>query len=165
MGPSWRSRSPTPDRAFRRGNCLACGRSCTEGKGHRGKQAIGAFWDTAIAPVQIEFDIQRSYACGSEVANVGTITTTASNGTSFVVEGVFVGGLSWLLAVPLSIPGARLFSDVIGDAIVEMPLDFHYSASGMLLWLLIVVLLSALASLWPALRAAQVSVRESLAYE
>jgi putative ABC transport system permease protein len=83
----------------------------------------------------------------------------------FVIEGVFVGGLSWLLAVPLSIPGARLFSDVIGDAIVEMPLDFHYSASGMLLWLLIVVLLSALASLWPALRAAQVSVRESLAYE
>jgi len=83
----------------------------------------------------------------------------------FVVEGVFVGGLSWLLAVPLSIPGARLFSDMIGDAIVEMPLDFHYSASGMLLWLLIVVLLSALASLWPALRAAQVSVRESLAYE
>jgi ABC-type lipoprotein release transport system permease subunit len=34
-----------------------------------------------------------------------------------------------------------------------------------MLWLLIVAVFSALASLWPALRAAQVSVREALAYE
>ena len=46
-----------------------------------------------------------------------------------------------------------------------MPLDFIYSAGGMLLWLLIVCLLSGLASLWPALAAAQISVREALAYE
>jgi ABC-type lipoprotein release transport system permease subunit len=32
-------------------------------------------------------------------------------------------------------------------------------------WLVIVVVLSAIASLWPALKAAQVSVREVLAYE
>ncbi|MHC5035037.1 MAG: ABC transporter permease, partial [Planctomycetota bacterium] len=83
----------------------------------------------------------------------------------FVLEGVFVGVLSWLLVLPLSLPGARLFAGVIGDAILEVPLDFVYSASGLALWLLIVVVLSALASLWPALRAAQVSVRESLAYE
>jgi ABC-type lipoprotein release transport system permease subunit len=48
---------------------------------------------------------------------------------------------------------------------VRIPLDFAYSVSGVLLWLLIVVILSALASLWPALRATRVSVRESLAYE
>ena len=83
----------------------------------------------------------------------------------FVLEGVFVGVLSWLMAVPLSIPGARLFSRVIGEAVVELPLDFAYSTGGLALWLLIVVVLSALASLWPALRAAQVSVREALAYE
>ncbi len=60
-----------------------------EGKGHRGKQAIGAFWDMTIAPVRIEFDIQSSYACGNEVANVGTITTTGQDGTEFVVDGVY----------------------------------------------------------------------------
>jgi putative ABC transport system permease protein len=76
-----------------------------------------------------------------------------------------VGTLSWLLAVPLSYPGARLFSNLIGESVLEMPLDFVYSAGGMMLWLLIVGVLSALASLWPALRAAQVSVREALAYE
>jgi putative ABC transport system permease protein len=83
----------------------------------------------------------------------------------FVAEGVLVGTLSWLLAVPLSYPGARLFSNLIGESVLEMPLDFVYSAGGMVLWLLIVGVLSALASLWPALRAAQVSVREALAYE
>jgi len=83
----------------------------------------------------------------------------------FVAEGVFVGVLSWLLALPLSIPGAYLLSNVVGDAVLEVPLDFVYSTDGMALWLLIVVVLSALASLWPALRAAGVSVREALAYE
>jgi len=82
-----------------------------------------------------------------------------------VVEGVLVGVLSWLLAVPISLPGARLFSDVIGQALFEMPLEFVYSADGMALWLLIVVALSALASLWPALQAMKISVREALAYE
>jgi len=37
--------------------------------------------------------------------------------------------------------------------------------SAMGLWLIIVVVLSALASLWPALNATQISVRETLAYE
>jgi putative ABC transport system permease protein len=83
----------------------------------------------------------------------------------FVMEGVVVGVLSWLLALPLSLPGVRLFGDVIGQAILELPLDFTYSMGGLALWLLIVVGLSALASLWPALRAARVSVRQALAYE
>ena len=60
-----------------------------EGKGHRGKAAIGAFWDQIIAPVQIRFDIRASYACGSEVANVGTITTRTPDGTLAEAEGVF----------------------------------------------------------------------------
>jgi putative ABC transport system permease protein len=83
----------------------------------------------------------------------------------FVVEGVLLGMLSWLLAVPLSYPGARVFSNVIGDIFFGVPLDFSYSVFGLLLWLLIVTVLSALASLWPALGATRISVRESLSYE
>jgi len=83
----------------------------------------------------------------------------------FCAEGILVGVLSWLLASPLSYPGARAFSAIIGDQLFEMPLDFRYSIGGLVLWLVIVATLSALASLWPALRATQVSVRESLAYE
>jgi putative ABC transport system permease protein len=82
-----------------------------------------------------------------------------------VAEGVLVGLLSWSLAVPFSYPGAQLFSNVIGSKLFQMPLDFSYSVIGLLLWLVIVSVLSAAASLWPALRATQVSVREVLAYE
>lgn len=91
-------------------------------------------------------------------------TSLAIAGT-FVAEGAALGALSWLLAVPLSYPGALVFSQVIGRTVVNVPLDFVYSAKAMLLWLGIVVALSALASAWPALRAARVSVREALAYE
>lgn len=83
----------------------------------------------------------------------------------FVSEGVLLGMWSWLLAVPLSIPGARLFSRAVGEALLQAPLNFRYSPAGVLMWLLIVILLSALASLWPALQATRVSVREALAYE
>jgi putative ABC transport system permease protein len=82
----------------------------------------------------------------------------------FLFEGVLVGVLSWLIAVPLSYPGARLFSDMVGKAF-NLPLDFDYSMPGVVTWFVIVVVLSALASLWPALRATRVSVREALSYE
>lgn len=83
----------------------------------------------------------------------------------FVGEGVMVGMLSWLVAVPLSYPGALISSNAIGNSLFQAPLDFGYSISRAVLWLAVVVVLSALASLWPALRATKVSVREALAYE
>jgi putative ABC transport system permease protein len=83
----------------------------------------------------------------------------------FIVEGVLVGVLSWLIAAPLSYPGARAFSNVVGDTLFQMPLDFAYPVGGLVGWLVIIVTLSALASLWPALRATQVSVQETLTYE
>ncbi len=59
------------------------------GDGHRGGEAIAAFWDTTIASGTIRFDIRESYAAGDEVANVGTITTTFPDGTTVAVDGVF----------------------------------------------------------------------------
>jgi steroid delta-isomerase len=59
-----------------------------EGTGHRGKAAIAAFWDAAIAPNTIRFVMRDSYASGNEVANVGTITTTLPDGTSVHVDTV-----------------------------------------------------------------------------
>ena len=59
------------------------------GEGHRGAEAIAAFWDTTIASGQIRFAIRESYAAGDEVANVGTITTTFPDGNGVEVDGVF----------------------------------------------------------------------------
>lgn len=60
-----------------------------EGHGHRGRDAIAAFYDNVIAPNEVRFDIRSSYAAGSEVANVGTIVTTLPDGTRVFVDGVF----------------------------------------------------------------------------
>jgi len=60
-----------------------------EGKGHRGRQAISAFWDKAIAPTdKIEFHFRDTYQCGHEEANVGHILITAA-GHQVRAEGVF----------------------------------------------------------------------------
>ena len=48
-----------------------------EGLGHRGRDAISAFWDKAIAPTtKIEFFFRDTYQCGNEEANVGHILIT-----------------------------------------------------------------------------------------
>ena len=60
------------------------------GKGHRGRDAIGAFFDTAIAPNQVRFHIERSHPAGAdEVARVGTVTTTLADGSRAIIDGVF----------------------------------------------------------------------------
>ncbi|HEX6353704.1 nuclear transport factor 2 family protein [Actinophytocola sp.] len=61
------------------------------GDGHRGKEAISAFWDMAIAKAErFAFDIRDSFAAGNEVANVGTITAFLPGGAIVDTEGVFV---------------------------------------------------------------------------
>lgn len=51
------------------------------GKGHRGKEAIGAFYDNVIAHNKaFDFRIDRSYLCGNEAANAATFTITFPNG-------------------------------------------------------------------------------------
>jgi steroid Delta-isomerase len=60
-----------------------------EGKGHRGRVAISAFWDNVIAPTdKLEFNYHTAYQCGDEEANVGTIVTTMG-GHQMTTEGVF----------------------------------------------------------------------------
>lgn len=60
-----------------------------EGNGHRGRDAISAFWDKAIAPTEaIEFNFVDSFACGNEEANVGAIVITMA-GHRITTDGVF----------------------------------------------------------------------------
>jgi steroid delta-isomerase len=60
-----------------------------EGKGHRSREEISAFWDKAIAPNdKIEFDFRDAFQCGNEEANVGAILITMGS-YLITVEGVF----------------------------------------------------------------------------
>ncbi|WP_409180859.1 nuclear transport factor 2 family protein [Amycolatopsis sp. VS8301801F10] len=61
-----------------------------EGRGHRGRDALSAFWDQAIAPHEsIEFFFDDSFACGDEVAYTGHVRSQ-NGGQVFEAEGVFV---------------------------------------------------------------------------
>ena len=60
-----------------------------DGNGHRGLEAIGAFYDTVIGPSQVRFTIKESWEAGNEVANVGRITTTMADGLVVHTDGVF----------------------------------------------------------------------------
>ncbi len=82
-----------------------------------------------------------------------------------LVEGVLIGLISWAQGVLFAWPIGRLMSDQIGLAFVDSPLEFQYSAQGAAIWLAAALLLSAVASFWPAHNAASLSVREVLAYE
>jgi len=61
-----------------------------EGKGHRGKEAISTFFDRNIAPSGRKFEIKDSFACGQEVANVGTIHLSLPDGSEGRTDGVFL---------------------------------------------------------------------------
>lgn len=83
----------------------------------------------------------------------------------FVVEGILIGMLSWLIAVFLSIPLGMFLSHSVGIAFTRAPLTYSFSFSGMLFWFFSVIMLAFLATYLPARQASSLSVREVLAYE
>jgi len=83
----------------------------------------------------------------------------------FMVEGILIGMLSWLLGAGLALPLSKLLSDAVGMAFTKAPLSYIFSTNGVLLWLVVVVILASLASFLPARSASRLTVREVLAYE
>jgi putative ABC transport system permease protein len=83
----------------------------------------------------------------------------------FVVEGVVIGLISWVAGLLLSPPISYAMSYRIGMTFTKQPLTYVYDPRGPLFWFIIVIVVSALASLVPARNAAGLSVRETLAYE
>lgn len=92
----------------------------------------------------------------------------ASNGAVlrlFLTEGVLIALISWASGAILAVPISWTLSNALGMVFLERPLAYAVSLEGVALWLGIVVVLAALASLAPARRASRLAVREALAYE
>ena len=85
--------------------------------------------------------------------------------TIFLVEGVLIGALSWVIGVLGSLPISRLLSDALGIVFADRPLSHASSIEAALAWAGIVLALAAVASLLPSWRASRLAVREILAYE
>lgn len=82
----------------------------------------------------------------------------------FISEGLMLGWLSWLIALPLSIPAGVLMAKGLGAAI-QGEIVYSYTPTGALYWLAIITVLAVIASWFPARGATRISVRESLAYQ
>ncbi len=82
----------------------------------------------------------------------------------FVMEGVLQGLISWTVAVPVSFVLGRPLANIVGEAMFKVALDYQYNYQAVIIWLILVVIISTLASVMPARNATTISVRESLAY-
>ena len=82
-----------------------------------------------------------------------------------VAEGVVIGLLSWTIAALLAWPISKALGNLLVRLVIHGGLDFTFESIGLLIWLLVSIGLSALASFLPAWKASRATVREALAYE
>lgn len=116
---------------------------------------IGLTGTMTINVIESTREIGVMRAIGAQHASVYQI---------FITEGLAVGFMAWTLgaaaAYPMSLGLTVLLSGAIG-----MPLSYTFSWVGVAAWLGMIAVISVLASVAPAYRASQVSVRDAIAYE
>jgi putative ABC transport system permease protein len=82
-----------------------------------------------------------------------------------VTEGLVIGVLSFVIAALLAAPVSRGIGDFLSTAMFQSNLNFSFDLSGLWIWGLVSLALSALASFLPAWNASRSSVREALGFE
>ena len=92
----------------------------------------------------------------------------ASNGAIFrivLVEGMLIGLISWALGALAAFPISQVLYDILSRALFQTEGKAVITQDGFIIWLIIAVSLSAIASLLPARSASRTTVRDVLAYE
>jgi putative ABC transport system permease protein len=82
-----------------------------------------------------------------------------------LAEGVVIGLISFALAIVLSVPFTYGLSYIVSSAVFQTPIAVVFTYLGYAIWLGLVLVLSAVASIVPARNAARLTIREVLAYE
>jgi putative ABC transport system permease protein len=83
---------------------------------------------------------------------------------NIISEGVFIGLMSWVIALPLSIPLSYGIDYLLGMMSFRSPLTLVISPIGLAVWFVVLVVGSIAASAYPAQQASRLTVRETLAY-
>ncbi|HEX2994017.1 MAG TPA: FtsX-like permease family protein [Anaerolineales bacterium] len=81
-----------------------------------------------------------------------------------ILEGAFIGALSWVLALLLSIPYSGVMGQVFA-VLLKNPIDLTTSLEGWTIWFFTILAIASIASAFPAWNAARQPVNEVLAYE
>ena len=108
---------------------------------------------TSVIERTREFGIMRSIGARSGAVLWNVIS-----------EGIFIGLMSWVIAVVLSLPLSLMIGRLIGILAFRFPLSLVLSPTAVFIWLGIIVVGSIAASAYPARQASQLTVRETLAY-
>lgn len=82
-----------------------------------------------------------------------------------VWEGLFIGALSIFIAIILSLILSTYMGRFIGNMSFRTPLSLTISTLALGIWVVIIVVGSYLATIFPARRANKITTREALAYE
>lgn len=82
-----------------------------------------------------------------------------------IIEGLIIGLISWGLALVLAVPLSMVLAHTIGLSFMDYPMAASYAPGGVVAWAALVIVISILASLFPAWRAVRLTVTEVLAYE
>ena len=84
---------------------------------------------------------------------------------SVIIEGMIIALITWILAIGLSYPISSALLNIIGKAMAGATFSLIYTPLGVVIWLVVVVVLSIIASIMPARNAARLTINEVLAYE
>lgn len=82
-----------------------------------------------------------------------------------VVEGIFIGLISFIFSALLSFPSGKALARAVVSIVLSTELNYRYATGALFLWLLLVLVIGLLSSLIPARRASKLTVREVLDYE
>jgi putative ABC transport system permease protein len=82
-----------------------------------------------------------------------------------LVEGMMIGLISWLIGGIIAVPASQVITNVVGVALLQAAPSYIFSSGGALMWLIVVIGLSVLASYLPARHASSLTVRGVLSYE
>ncbi len=82
-----------------------------------------------------------------------------------VTEALAIGVMSFLIAAVIAGPLSRLLGDFVARAMFRSGLNFLFDPNGLVIWFVVSLILSALASFIPAWNASRAPVREALGFE
>lgn len=81
------------------------------------------------------------------------------------VEGMAIALLSWVVAIPLSVPMSLALGEAFSRIMLPVPARYAPNVTGVVIWLALVLTVSVVACAWPALRAMRVPTAAALSYE
>ncbi len=118
--------------------------------------AIGLAGTLALSVLQRTHEIGVLRAIGAPSAAIFRL---------FLLEGLLHGIVAWLFSVPIAYYAAEPIARELGEAMFGIRLDYVFDLKALGYWLAIVILLTWLASILPALKAERLTVRECLGVE